>query len=231
MKHFVRLVALLFTLSATVAISGPAHAADKDCSDFDTQKEAQLFFLDAGGPDYDPHRLDADGDGIVCETLPCPCYYDTKPPSDKPKDKPKPKKKTIRQKGRIIKVVDGDTVQVRLSSGKKVTVRLVGIDTPEVYGGADCWGPEASKWLKKQLPKQTKVRLVSDTSQQNKDRYGRLLRYVVRAWDGRDMNRAQVFTGNAKVYVYNNKPFKRTKSYRTAQRQAKNADRGLWGNC
>lgn len=44
-------------------------------------------------------------------------------------------------------------------------------------------------------------------------------------------HRAQVFAGNAKVYVYNNKPFRRTKSYRTAQRQAKYADRGLWGHC
>ncbi len=43
---------------------------DRDCSDFATQEEAQQFFLAAGGPLSDPHRLDADHDGIACESLP-----------------------------------------------------------------------------------------------------------------------------------------------------------------
>lgn len=43
---------------------------DRDCSDFTAQKDAQLFFKLAGGPEQDPHRLDRDGDGKVCETLP-----------------------------------------------------------------------------------------------------------------------------------------------------------------
>jgi micrococcal nuclease len=46
--------------------SGP----DRDCADFDTQQEAQAFFIAAGGPEEDPHRLDGDHDGVVCETLP-----------------------------------------------------------------------------------------------------------------------------------------------------------------
>lgn len=41
---------------------------DKDCTDFATHAEAQAFF-EAAGPG-DPHRLDRDGDGIACETLP-----------------------------------------------------------------------------------------------------------------------------------------------------------------
>lgn len=43
---------------------------DKDCSDFVTQAEAQSFFLSQGGPSNDPHRLDSDGDGVACESLP-----------------------------------------------------------------------------------------------------------------------------------------------------------------
>ncbi len=43
---------------------------DKDCSDFATHAEAQAFFLSQGGPSNDPHRLDSDGDGIACESLP-----------------------------------------------------------------------------------------------------------------------------------------------------------------
>ncbi len=45
-------------------------APDRDCSDFETQAEAQAFFEAAGGPARDPHRLDADGDGEACESLP-----------------------------------------------------------------------------------------------------------------------------------------------------------------
>lgn len=43
---------------------------DRDCSDFDTQPEAQAFFISEGGPEEDPHDLDRDGNGIACESLP-----------------------------------------------------------------------------------------------------------------------------------------------------------------
>ena len=45
-------------------------AADANCSDFETWIEANEFFLQAGGPEGDPHRLDNDRDGIPCESLP-----------------------------------------------------------------------------------------------------------------------------------------------------------------
>ncbi|WP_066385481.1 excalibur calcium-binding domain-containing protein [Neobacillus mesonae] len=40
---------------------------DHNCTDFDSQEDAQLFFEANGGPEYDPHDLDRDGDGIACE--------------------------------------------------------------------------------------------------------------------------------------------------------------------
>ena len=46
--------------------SGP----DRDCGDFRTWQEAQDFFIAAGGPERDPHRLDGDSDGVACESLP-----------------------------------------------------------------------------------------------------------------------------------------------------------------
>lgn len=42
---------------------------DRDCGDFATQAEAQAFYEAAGGPQEDPHRLDSDDNGIVCESL------------------------------------------------------------------------------------------------------------------------------------------------------------------
>lgn len=42
---------------------------DRNCSDFVSQAEAQAFFIAAGGPKNDRHRLDGDGNGLVCESL------------------------------------------------------------------------------------------------------------------------------------------------------------------
>lgn len=42
---------------------------DRDCGDFDTWDEAQAFYIAAGGPDTDRHRLDGDGDGVACNSL------------------------------------------------------------------------------------------------------------------------------------------------------------------
>jgi Excalibur calcium-binding domain len=46
-------------------LTGVASAQDRDCSDFASQSEAQQA-LDASSGD--PERLDADGDGIACES-------------------------------------------------------------------------------------------------------------------------------------------------------------------
>ena len=43
---------------------------DRNCPDFDTWAEAQTFYEAAGGPDSDRHRLDSNGDGVACESLP-----------------------------------------------------------------------------------------------------------------------------------------------------------------
>ena len=50
--------------------------------------------------------------------------------------------------GRIVEVVDGDTLRVRLSdSGDVVSVRVKGVDTPETQGGKDePFGTEATKF-------------------------------------------------------------------------------------
>ena len=43
---------------------------ERNCSDFGVWQEAQTFFEAAGGPDFDLHRLDRDGDGVACQSLP-----------------------------------------------------------------------------------------------------------------------------------------------------------------
>jgi endonuclease YncB( thermonuclease family) len=226
-RCLVLLVALVAGVLATFAGTGAASAAvDYDCGDFSTQAQAQRVYVQAGGPSKDPYRLDADHDGRACDSLPCPCST-----SGGGSGSTNTGTKRLVQYGRILKVVDGDTVDVRLHSGKERRVRLVGIDTPEVYGGTECGGPAASRLLKRRLPDGTRVKLVSDPTQDRVDRYGRLLRYVVKRSTGRDLNRAQVYAGWATVYVYGGNPFERVSSYREAQRAAKAAPRGIWKVC
>jgi hypothetical protein len=67
---------LLGTLGALAVLSPHGlslhrqRIADRDCRDFRTQAEAEAFFK-AQGPG-DPHRLDADHDGVACEWNPKP---------------------------------------------------------------------------------------------------------------------------------------------------------------
>ena len=46
------------------------NGPDRNCGDFDGWAEAQAFYEAAGGPASDPHRLDGNGDGVACESLP-----------------------------------------------------------------------------------------------------------------------------------------------------------------
>ena len=57
------------TLRVTTPAPPPPPTGDVNCSDFDTQAEAQAFF-EANDPENDPYGLDADGDGVACESLP-----------------------------------------------------------------------------------------------------------------------------------------------------------------
>lgn len=219
---------LAVALAGSALASAPAHAADMDCGDFASQKAAQIFFLNNGGPSQDPHRLDSEGDGIACESNPGPYYYGTSLP-DSGTTTSEPTQTVLKQRARVVKVVDGDTIDVRLASGKTKRVRLIGIDTPEVYGGLECGGKKASASMRRLTPIGTRVVLVSDPTQDRVDRYGRLLRYVMKS--GRDMNRAQVNRGWATVYVYDNNPFRRVSGFRKAQRSAEANGRGIWSLC
>jgi Excalibur calcium-binding domain len=62
-----RLIAGLAASAALLVAAAPASAGDRDCSDFPTQRAAQKFFK-KHNPSRDPHGLDADRDGLACES-------------------------------------------------------------------------------------------------------------------------------------------------------------------
>jgi DNA polymerase III epsilon subunit family exonuclease len=102
------------------------------------------------------------------------------------------------QLARIAYVIDGDTVE--LANGERV--RLVQIDTPEVYNSPECYGEKASTITKRLLPAGTLVRLYREPKTDAVDQYGRLLRYVFRVRGDLDVNVQLVRIGAAAPYFY-----------------------------
>lgn len=220
-KHIARALALLTALAGLVALAQPAQAFyDRDCGDFANQSAAQTFFVNAGAGD--PHRLDDDGDGRACETLPCPCGAQTQTPTSTPPT-------TVhRETGNVVKVIDGDTLRVRLRSGPTVDVRMLGINTPE---RGRCGASDATDNLRRLAPVGSTVDMVSDRTQAAKDRFGRLLRYVAKRGGYKDLSYRQAWNGFTKRYVFGGKPVARDAQYVKAINNARANGRGLWSSC
>jgi micrococcal nuclease len=128
---------------------------------------------------------------------------------------------------RIDHVADGDTVD--LTSGARV--RLVQIDTPEVYFSAECYGAQASAATKRLLPPGTEVRLTVEPATDRIDNDGRLLRYVFRARDGLNVNVWLVAHGYAAPYFYAGRRGRYAVEIDRLARQARGRRLGLWGAC
>ena len=128
---------------------------------------------------------------------------------------------------RIAHVVDGDTVE--LTNGKRV--RLVQIDTPEVYGSPECYGTRASGITKRLLSPGTAVRLYSEPKTDAVDRYGRLLRYVLIADGGLNVNVQLVRVGAAAPYFFDYRRGRYARSLVHLGLRARARHLGLWGRC
>ena len=122
----------------------------------------------------------------------------------------------------VSETIDGDTV--RLSDGNKV--RILGIDTPETKDPrkpVQCFGKEASAKMK-ELVEGKKVILLVDASQGDKDKYGRLLRYVYSG--NTDIGAQMVKEGYA--YAYTKYPVAKMEEYKALENEARENNRGLW---
>lgn len=122
----------------------------------------------------------------------------------------------------VTDVVDGDTIKVSID-GKIETIRLIGIDAPELPN--NCFAREATAKARKTLEGQP-VRLEADKSQDNRDRYGRLLRYVILS-DGTNFNRLMVAEGYALEFTFIS-PYVFQSEFTRAQQTARKNKLGLW---
>jgi len=135
-----------------------------------------------------------------------------------------PPSRTTKPQRPVVRVIDGDTIVVGVG-GTTEHVRLIGIDTPET---GECHAREATLHLNHVLRGKL-VRLESDPSQGNRDRYGRLLRYV-RMPSGTNLNKYMLGEGHAREYTYA-AAYRYQASFKTDERKARTAHRGLWGAC
>ncbi len=129
---------------------------------------------------------------------------------------------------KLVRVVDGDTIVV-LIDGVEKKVRMIGINAPESVDPrrkVECFGKEASDYFKMLLLVGSDVILVADASQDDVDRYGRLIRYVMLT-DGTDVNAKMIIDGYAYEYTYK-VPYQKQAEYKINQVSAESDRRGLW---
>lgn len=129
----------------------------------------------------------------------------------------------------VKEVYDGDTIGVDMA-GVVEKVRLIGVDTPETHKPntpVQCFGPEASQFSTSHLLG-TAVRLEADPTNDNRDRYNRLLRYVYTD-KGELWNQTLIREGYG--FAYTSFPFTKKVQFLTDQFSAVHEKKGLWARC
>lgn len=137
----------------------------------------------------------------------------------------------------VTRVVDGDTVSVQTASSSD-TVRLIGVDTPEIEWPSEdnnldkpksegCYALEAREYLQEAV-KGRQVQLQGDSTQPLRDTYDRRLAYVF--VDDELINKSLIAEGYGKELTVNGGYEKRA-NFKAAEVSARAEERGLWGNC
>lgn len=128
---------------------------------------------------------------------------------------------------KVVKVVDGDTIDLDYF-GKTERVRMIGVNTPESVDPrkpVECYGKEAAIEAAKLLANKM-VSIESDKTQDDRDKYGRMLRYV-KIKDGPFYNLEIIKRGFAYEYTFK-VPYAQQKNFKSAQTDAQKNQRGLW---
>jgi micrococcal nuclease len=140
----------------------------------------------------------------------------------------------------VVRVVDGDTLEVEFPDGHVEDVRLLGVDTPEVHTAVDPaefegipdteagrdwlrdWGHKASEFTRSKVAGET-LEISVDPEADRRGSFGRLLVYV--HLGGTTLNRQLLEQGYARYY---DSMFSKADSFELAETNARSADVGLW---
>jgi endonuclease YncB( thermonuclease family) len=219
---FILLLAIVVLAALVVALLVLRQTPREEtiaCANYDSHIWAQSVY------ETDPSRyaaLDPDGNGRACGELPlgvAPAHWTTDVPRGaEPAD--------------LVNVSDGDTIRINVD-GREETLRLILIDTPETQdpnNPPECYGAEATAFLEGLLPVGSELYLETDVSE--RDRFGRLLRYV---WLDRGdevylINEAMVRSGYAAQSTFP-PDVKYEERIQEAARFAREHGYGLWSAC
>lgn len=142
----------------------------------------------------------------------------------------------------VVEIVDGDTIDVRFEDGNEERIRLLGVDTPEVYGNVnpgeyegipdteagqrclDGWADNASQYATDQLAGKT-VTVATDSIADRRGSYGRLLAYITVQGENESFNYALLEHGYARLY---DSEFSRNGEFTQAELTAREQRTGLW---
>lgn len=164
--------------------------------------------------------------------------------------------KPLLEKVFITKVIDGDTIRYINKDDKEISVRIIGINTPEYsYKSKECFGKEAKDYLKNKI-EHTDVYLEFDSQAGDKDKYGRDLRHVFYISENSNLNNLSLSNpelnnsdltnphlnligldlinkGFAKEFTYENQEYSNKDIYKLSEIAAKKLKLGLWdlSNC
>ncbi|QGA80651.1 thermonuclease family protein [Candidatus Nanohalobium constans] len=138
---------------------------------------------------------------------------------------------------KTVEVIDGDTVDIQ-NNGKD-TVRVLGIDTPEISGqnipkeyflentskSRKClreMGEKASEFAQEKLADR-EIQVATDSEADRRGAYGRLLAYL--EYNGSDLGQELLKKGYARVY---NSSFERKEKYRELGTESRREGKGIW---
>ena len=130
---------------------------------------------------------------------------------------------SFRLQGPVTRVVDGDTIDVRVGS-RVERVRLIGMDTPE---RGDCYSSQATAALSR-LVARKRVTLLGDATQTRRDRYGRLLAYVSPPAESTPAARCSSRASRRSTRPCGHSP---ARELRRGASRASSARAGLWSAC
>lgn len=136
----------------------------------------------------------------------------------------------------IVSVYDGDTLTLKFDYDKpkncvtEESVRLIGIDAPEMYyytlREPEYYAIEAKNYLSSLVGKSVLIEF--DDVSSLRDSYNNLLAYV---WvDSKLLNKSLIEQGYAKYYSANRFNSDRMASFASADEEAQRYRRGMWGD-
>ncbi len=131
----------------------------------------------------------------------------------------------------VLSIADGDTITVDME-GKKEKIRFIGVDTPEVHHGgstppAQCYADKAKTFTETSIDGK-RVKLVADEKGSNRDKYGRLLRYV---YNYQNISIDEQLVSEGYGFAVDGFSYTKKPDYLRLMADAKSGKKGLWAIC